>query len=69
VAKGALDGYMRSSRARRKQTEETEQVRARIMGARVQRSSIVDSYEIGRSTHTAWCFVQAGLPVQSGPDQ
>jgi hypothetical protein len=39
------------------------------MRAKVQRSSIVDSRGIGRSTPTAWCFVQAGLPVQGGPDQ
>lgn len=37
------------------------------MDARVQRSSIVDSCGIGRSSPTAWCFVQAGFPFKAGP--
>jgi hypothetical protein len=48
---------------------ESEEVGLRIMRAKVQRSSIVHSRGIGRSTLTAWCFVQAGFPVQGGPDQ
>jgi len=37
------------------------------MRGRVKRSSIVDSYGIGRSTPTAWCFVQAEFPFKVAP--
>jgi hypothetical protein len=63
---GALGACVWWERAGRGQAEE---VGLRIMRAKVQRSSIVDSRGIGRSTPTAWCFVQAGFPVQGGPDQ
>jgi hypothetical protein len=64
VVADTLGGMVETKEAR---WGEPEEVEARIMRARVQRSSIVDSCGIGRSNPTAWCFVQAGLPFKANP--